>query len=88
MRAVTVWMSMDFSKENRIYKIYWEIVPLNHNRETIKSVGQYKLGVLFQELRVSFLLFNYNFRLKISFQMDKYTPFLEKNKRPRMKKNY
>ena len=60
---------------------------LNHYRETIKTVDQYKLGVLFQELRVSFLLFNYKFRLKISFQMDKYTALFEKHIRLRMKTN-
>ena len=31
-----------FSKENRSYKIYYEIVLLNHFRGTIKRVGQYK----------------------------------------------
>ena len=53
MRAVTIWMR-SFSKENKSYKIYWEIVRLNHYRGTIKRVGQYKSRVLFQELQVSF----------------------------------
>ena len=43
-----------FSKENRSYKIYWEIVPLNHYRGTIKRVSQYKSRVLFQESQGSF----------------------------------
>ena len=40
----------DFSKENRSYKIYWEILSLNHYRGTIKIVGQYKSRVLSQEV--------------------------------------
>ena len=43
-----------FSKENRICGIYWEIVPLNQYRGTIKRVGQYKSRVLSQELQESF----------------------------------
>ena len=49
--------SMDgevFSNENRSYNIYWEIVPLNHYRWTIKRVGQYKSRVLSQELQERF----------------------------------
>ena len=34
----------------RRYKIYWEIVLLNHYGETLKKVGQYKSRVLFEEL--------------------------------------
>ena len=43
-----------FSKEKGSYKIYWEIVPLNHYRGTIDRVGQYESQVLFQELQKSF----------------------------------
>ena len=49
--------SMDgevFSNENRSYNIYWEIVPLNHYRWTIKRVGLYKSRVLSQELQERF----------------------------------
>ena len=54
-----------FSKEKGSYKIYWEIVPLNHYRGTIDRVGQYESQVLFQVLQKSFQWFNYKFRIKI-----------------------
>ena len=65
----------DFSKENRSYQIYYEIVLLNDFRGTIKRVGQYKLRVLFQELQEIVSLFNDKFRMKIGLQLVKYTPF-------------
>ena len=65
----------DFSKENRSYQIYYEIVLLNDFRGTIKRVGQYKLRVLFQELQEIVSLFNDKFRMKIVLQLVKYTPF-------------
>ena len=40
------------SKESRSYNIYWEIVPLNHCRGTVKKVGQDKSRLHFQELQV------------------------------------
>ena len=50
MRTVIVWMEKIFLRKIK-YKIYWEILPLNHYRGTIKIVGQYKSRVLSQELQ-------------------------------------
>ena len=86
MRAVTVWIRSFFCKENGSYRIYCEIVSLYHYRETIKRVGQDKSGLLFQEVQVSFQLFNDTFRIKSTFNWSNTVHFFKKSKRLKIKK--
>ena len=50
MRAVTVWMKI-FSKENRSYKIYWDIVSLNHYSGAIRRVVNINLEYFFNSYK-------------------------------------